>query len=281
MVQHGTRQSRSEVLTQQEVIEEAARRIFRSRLQPLLRSHGYDSPESLLGEVWEKACAMSPKFDSTKGSTPAAYLAVGAGRAIKKRLLTVGAGLDVPLERANESRATRALKQAARCAISLDNIAGGTDSVADMRPRLDEEGDGFDAGEGAMDSDERLDDCMSIEDSDDADADGVVDDEGRISLAHAIKAWAHCGNRVLEVLGLELARLQKPGAWARAVNRAAKQLACRDDDVRDAVATTLYTITLRSGNTHRETVRRVLDIDELLRRNGARGPYNKKSRTPA
>ena len=249
---------------------------------------GTTSPADHLGRVWEEADRLE------REGREVTVLTVWAAVQSKIRTRDVrdmANALDVPRLRKNRKTAAETAKLAAMRPLRFGSADDGWTPGSLLEEHLEVDEAPFPAPDKAFTAWERY--FYSEDDAHELLVRILQDTKGahpgaalllqvmdyRIEQGRA--QTKNCGHRVLEVLALELARLQKPGAWARAVNRAAKQLACRDDDVRDAVATTLYTITLRSGNTHRETVRRVLDIDELLRRNGARGPYNKKSRTPA
>ncbi len=280
---HHAQQSAAELpdLSDQHVVEEASRRIFRGRLNPLLRAHGYESPKALYGEVWEKACAMNAKYDQTKGTTPAAYLAAGAARALKKRLCAVSRGIRVPLSRKGESADTQVLKQAARCVVSIDGTPGGHDSL----PGVDaEEVEGLDvfavlAAENFDTVDEVRDDEQStvfIEAEEQVEMERNFVDSSRLALAMVVDAWAHCGDVVLEALADEFAKLESSDAWARAVSAAALRLGLSPTAVRAVVLDTVRAAALAGGNTRREAERRVTEMDVLLRRAGKRGPYKRR-----
>lgn len=287
------------VLTDQRVVEEAARRVYRGHLHLMLRSHGYDSPESLYGEVWEKACDMEPKYDPAKGSVPATYLAAGAARAIKKRLRSLARSVYVPFSRRGESDEMRALKQAAHSVVSIDKPGGSDFLASPQEDTEDEEPPGF-YGTGHAPTQRGLSTAGNAGQTDDEfdEAEGGFADVGedrifpedeeshpqggdeRTVLTRIIETWGHCGVAVLEVFAEELGKLDVKDAWARAVNAAASRLACAPGHVRSVIVATIQEAATRSGNTRREVQRRGLEIETLLKRNGKRGPYKKRNDTP-
>ena len=279
-------------LLQNAVLEEAARRVFYGRLNPLLRAHGYTEPHDLLSEVYEKALSMAGKYDPCKGSNPAAYLAAGASRDIKKRLLADGHGLHVPLSQPTDSAETRARKEAARAMISLDSLPGSADRLVGAVTIFNELDPDYDFL-GDDDEDRRaLPDPLGEEPGDDEDvisnaAGGRFEPEGpagkKLSPAAQVRltqdtiaAWRNCGHPVLERLAVDLASLIKPDAWSQAVHKTAKQMAMTDHEVQDTVAQYVRVLSLRSGNTQRKAKEDAALVATLLARTGTRGPYKKK-----
>ena len=289
------------ILLQNTVLQEAARRVFYGRLNPLLRAHGYTEPSDLLTEVYEKALSMAGKYDPRKGSNPAAYLAAGASRDIKKRLLVDAHGLHVPLSQPTDSAETRARKEAARAMISLDSSPGSTDRLvgAACRPAETVFG-GLDPDFDLLgDEDE---DCGTLPDPTEEEPDDAPDDtEDAISRAvgsrleseepagkklspaaqvrltqDTIAAWRDCGHPVLERLAVDLASLAKPDAWKQAVHKTAKHFSMTIDEVIWKVTQHVHALSLRSGNARRRAEADAALVATLLARTGTRGPYKKK-----
>lgn len=299
---NSARTTAKNTLLQDDVIKDAAQRIFRGRLNPLLRAHGYTEPNDLLTEVYEKALAMAGKYDPRKGNNPAAYLAAGASHDIKKRLLVDGHGLHVPLSQPTDSAETLALKAAARAMISLDSSPGSADRLVDPGCRQAE------TLFGGLDPDydhpgDEDDDCVALSDTVDEEGDaeedvtsdaagGQLESDGPASSAEklssaaqvrltqdTIAAWRDCGHPVLERLAVDLGSLIKPDAWKQAVHKTAKYFSMTDDEVREKVSQHVRLLSLRSGNTQRRADADAALVATLLARTGARGCYKKKPKT--